>query len=136
MSCTHAVRLGKPYDKHKGSQVYWADPVPVFGGIFAGSADGSTRARKIYCSQLNIDAVVADKENKRLYFTNMTLLNPNDGSVQRGDIVDGRLKNIADVVPKGWGLKTPKQLSLDKANNKVYVADREGRTIRSDFNCP
>jgi len=125
----HAGLLPNPLYQHEKQQLYWVNATPLIGGIYAGAADGSTPAKKIITLPDSPDAVAVDKAAKRLYFTNMSLLNANDANVQRADIVNGRLANIVNVVPKGSGLKTPKQLVLDEASGKLYFADREGRKI-------
>lgn len=113
----------------EGRQLYWVDPSPLIGGIWAGTADGSSPARKLYSTGKNPDGLAIDKAAKRIYFTNMTLLNSQSGNVQRGDLVNGRVVNVIDLVPDGLGLKTPKQLELDEVNRHVYFSDREGRRV-------
>ena len=94
-----------------------------------GRADGSGSAKKILFNPYSADAVAIDAEEKRLYYTNMTLLSRYDGNLMRADIVGDQIENVTPVVPNGMGLRTPKQLILDKKNRKIYFADREGRRI-------
>lgn len=110
-------------------QLYWVDPSPLIGGIWTGAADASSRATKIYSTGKNPDGLAVEKAARRVYWTNMTLLNSSDASVQRGDLVGGQVKNVISIVPEGWGLRTPKQLKLDEVGRKVYFAEREGRRI-------
>jgi hypothetical protein len=54
----------------------------------------------------------------------------NDGSIQRADL-DGQ--NRKTIVPEG-GTFTPKQLHLDRENEKLYWSDREGmRVMRANL---
>jgi hypothetical protein len=54
----------------------------------------------------------------------------NNGSIERADL-DGR--NRRTIVPEG-GTFTPKQLTLDRENRKLYWCDREGmRVMRSNL---
>ncbi|MGH3337698.1 MAG: hypothetical protein ACRDPL_02560, partial [Propionibacteriaceae bacterium] len=56
--------------------------------------------------------------------------NRNDGSIERADI-DGGNRRL--IVPEG-GTFTPKQLTLDWRNRKLYWCDREGmRIMRADL---
>lgn len=123
------VHAGPVSGAAEGRQLYWVDPSPLIGGIWAGTADGSSPARKLYSTGKNPDGLAIDKAAKRIYFTNMTLLDSNSGNVQRGDLVNGKVANVIDLVPDGSGLKTPKQLVLDEVHRKVYFAEREGRRI-------
>ena len=132
--CSTFMLFCPPSYSHTNQQLYWTDPFPlnplVKGGLYAAPADGSGKPVRIWESYDHPDSVVVDKANKRLFWTNMTLLNPNDAFVQRGDIDrNGRLANVIDVVPKGMGLKTPKQIKLDTRYQKIYFADREGQRV-------
>lgn len=111
------------------AQVFWVDPIPLLGGMWSGPADGSGPARKIHQNALSPDGLAIDAAHRHIYFTNMSLLDPHDASVQRGELLDGRLQRVMDIVPEGWGLRTPKQIKLDLVRRHVYFADREGRRI-------
>jgi hypothetical protein len=76
------------------------------------------------------DGVAVDVAAGHIYWTNMGVLDLNDGSIERADI-DGRNRQI--IIPEG-GTFTPKQIHLDKANGKLYWCDREGmRVMRSNL---
>jgi hypothetical protein len=55
----------------------------------------------------------------------MGVPNLNDGSIERADL-DGQNRKV--IVPVGSTF-TPKQLHLDKKNDKLYWADREGMRV-------
>src|SRR5216683_4539453 len=94
------------------------------GRIHSANADGSDR--KVIVTGARIpDGVVVDVEAGHIYWTNMGVPNQNDGSIERADL-DGQ--NRKTIVPEG-GTFTPKQLYLDKKNEKLYWADREGMRI-------
>ncbi|KAK6000289.1 hypothetical protein QM012_003921 [Aureobasidium pullulans] len=61
----------------------------------------------------------------KLYYTNMGMPSLNNGSVCSLDL-DGT--DTKTIVPPGK-IFTPKQLSIDHAANKLYIADREGCKI-------
>ncbi len=72
------------------------------------------------------DGIVVDAEAGHIYWTNMGAdLKQNDGSIERADF-DG--KNRTTIVPEG-GTFTPKQLTLDRKNGKIYWCDREGMRV-------
>jgi DNA-binding beta-propeller fold protein YncE len=76
------------------------------------------------------DGVVVDVEAGHVYWTNMGIPSQNDGSIERVDVDGG---NRRFIIPPG-GTFTPKQIHLDKANGKLYWADREGmRVMRSNL---
>jgi hypothetical protein len=55
----------------------------------------------------------------------MGVPNRNDGSIERAD-TDGKNRKV--IVPEG-GTFTPKQIHLDKKNDKLYWCDREGMRV-------
>ena len=76
------------------------------------------------------DGIVVDTERGHIYWTNMGDPSANDGSIERCDL-DG--KNLTVIVPPG-GTYTPKQLKLDRSNDKLYWCDREGmRVMRANL---
>jgi len=94
------------------------------GHVMSMNADGSNK--KIIVSDGRMpDGVVVDVEAGHIYWTNMGVPNLNDGSIERVDM-DGRNRKF--IVPPG-GTFTPKQLHLDKANNRLYWCDREGMRV-------
>lgn len=114
---------------HSGQVLYWVNATPFIGGLYAGSADGSQPAGKIMFNPYSPDAVAIDGENKQIYMTNMKLLDGDNGNIMRADIDGEELTNIVLIVPNGTGVRTPKQLVLDKVHRKVYFSDREGRRV-------
>ena len=95
--------------------------------IFTLNPDGSDRKDIVTGCRLP-DGIVVDVEAGHIYWTNMGIPDANDGSIERVDI-DGR--NRKTIIPMGSTF-TPKQLYLDKKNQKLYWSDREGmRVMRS-----
>jgi sugar lactone lactonase YvrE len=92
--------------------------------IHSMNADGSDRKTVVSDCHLP-DGIVVDAEAGHIYWTNMGIPNPNDGSVERADI-DGR--NRTTIVAKG-DTHTPKQIILDKKGGKLYWCDREGMRV-------
>ncbi|WP_412850740.1 hypothetical protein ACL0VS_00990 [Chryseobacterium sp. PMSZPI] len=79
------------------------------------------------------DGIVVDNARGHIYATNMgvptggeTLYN-NDGSIERIDL-DG--SNHTIIIPVG-ATTTPKQLTLDRKNDRIYWGDREGMRVMS-----
>src|SRR5712671_179323 len=87
--------------------------------------------RKVIVTDCRIpDGIVVDVDGGHIYWTNMGVPSRNDGSIERVDL-EGR--NRTTIVPEG-GTFTPKQLQLDRKNNKLYWSDREGmRVMRSNL---
>ncbi len=78
----------------------------------------------------NPDGVAVDVEAGHIYWTNMGVPSRNDGSIERADLGGG---NRRTIVPEG-GTFTPKQLTLDRNNRKLYWCDREGmRVMRANL---
>jgi hypothetical protein len=97
--------------------------------VLSVNADGSDR--KVVVTECRLpDGIAVDLEGGHLYWTNMGVPNRNDGSIERADL-DGR--NRKTIVPQG-GTFTPKQLTLDMRNGKLYWSDREGmRVMRANL---
>jgi hypothetical protein len=77
------------------------------------------------------DGIAVDVRGGHIYWTNMGA-NPalSDGSIDRADI-DGKNRKV--IVPRGATF-TPKQMQLDKKNDKLYWCDREGmRVMRANL---
>jgi hypothetical protein len=100
------------------------------GRVLSMDPDGS-HPKVIAADCPHPDGIVVDVAAGHVYWTNMGAVpGLNDGSIERADI-DG--KNRKFIVPPG-GTFTPKQLHLDKANDKLYWSDREGmRVMRSNL---
>jgi hypothetical protein len=94
------------------------------GRVFSVNADGSDQ-KVLVTGCRHPDGIVVGVEARHIYWTNMGVPNLNDGSIERADL-DG--SNRKTIVPKG-GTFTPKQLHLDKENDKLYWADREGMRV-------
>jgi len=95
--------------------------------VFSVNPDGSDR--KVIVTDCRLpDGIAVDVEAGHIYWTNMGVPSRNDGSIERADL-DGR--NRKTIVPEGATF-TPKQIHLDKANDRLYWSDREGmRVMRS-----
>src|SRR5260221_5563892 len=91
--------------------------------------DGSDR--KVIVTNCHLpDGIAVDAAAGHIYWTNMGVPNLDDGSIERADL-DGNNRRV--IVPPG-GTFTPKQLQLDKENDKLYWCDREGmRVMRSNL---
>lgn len=106
------------------------------GRILSSNTDGSDLREMVTGLKHMPDGIVADTENGHLYWTNMgaSMSNPDDGSIQRCDLVDGG--NVTTIVPTGI-LHTPKQITLARPVNgkpSLYWCDREGmRVMRCDL---
>ena len=93
--------------------------------ILSVNPDGSDR-RVIVTGCPMPDGIAVHTEAGHIYWTNMgTDLKRNNGSIERADF-DG--SNRTTIVPEG-GTFTPKQLTLDKRNGKMYWCDREGMRV-------
>jgi len=99
------------------------------GLIHLMNADGSDR-KTIVTNCRFPDGIAVDAEAGHIYWTNMGVPNLNDGSIERAD-TDGKNRKV--IVPEG-GTFTPKQIHLDKKNDKLYWCDREGmRVMRANL---
>jgi hypothetical protein len=95
------------------------------GRIHSMNPDGSDR--KVIVTGCDMpDGIAVDVAAGHIYWTNMgTSPATNDGSIERADLDGGNRKVI---VPRGATF-TPKQIQLDKANDKLYWCDREGMRV-------
>jgi len=79
------------------------------------------------------DGIVIDNLNRQIYVTNMGVSTDgesfynSDGSIERIDL-DG--SNHKTLVSQGETV-TPKQLTLDRKNHRIYWCDREGMRVMS-----
>ena len=94
------------------------------GRIHSMNTDGSEREVIVTDCHLP-DGIVVDVDAGHIYWTNMGVPNLNDGSIERADI-DG--KNRKTIIAKGK-THTPKQIILDKRDDKLYWCDREGMRV-------
>src|SRR5215471_5794766 len=99
------------------------------GTIHSINPDGSDK-RTIVTDCRMPDGIAIDAEAGHIYWTNMGVPSRNDGSIERADL-DGSNRRI--IVPEG-GTFTPKQMTLDRKNRKLYWSDREGMCVmRANF---
>jgi DNA-binding beta-propeller fold protein YncE len=93
------------------------------------NSDGSDR--KVIVTECRYpDGIAVDVAGGHIYWTNMGVPKLNDGSIERADL-DGQ--NRKTIVPRG-GTFTPKQIQLEKKNQKLYWCDREGmRVMRANL---
>jgi len=100
------------------------------GRVLSANPDGSDLKTIINEGRKLPDGLVVDVAAGHIYWTNMGNPKQNDGSILRSDL-DG--KNMITIVPPG-GTFTPKQLQLERKNNKLYWSDREGmRVMRANL---
>src|ERR1700690_3556128 len=100
------------------------------GQVFSANPDGSDLKVIVSEGRRLPDGIVVDVAEGHLYWTNMGNPTANDGSIERADF-DGQ--NLTHIVPQG-GTFTPKQLQLDRENDKLYWCDREGmRVMRANL---
>src|SRR5262245_41726038 len=99
------------------------------GRVLSFNPDGS--GKKIIVSGCRFpDGVAVDAKAGHIYWTNMGIPSKNDGSIERADL-DGSNRRI--IVPEGATF-TPKQMTLDRKNRKLYWSDREGmRVMRANL---
>lgn len=94
------------------------------GRVFSINPDGSG-AKTLVTGCPHPDGIAVDAEAGYIYWTNMGVPSRNDGSIERADL-DGGNRRV--IVPEG-GTFTPKQLTLDRPNRKLYWSDREGMRV-------
>jgi len=95
------------------------------GQVLSANPDGSDLKVIVSEGRRIPDGIVVDTEAGQLYWTNMGNPNANDGSIERADF-DG---NNASHIVRNGSTFTPKQLQLDRKNQKLYWSDREGMRI-------
>ena len=114
-------------DKRMTSRLFLLD---LGGGrVLSLNPDGSDK--KVIATDCHWpDGMAVDLRARHVYWTNMGNPSSNDGSIERVDL-DG--SNRTTIVPLGATF-TPKQLHLDKHNDKLYWCDREGmRVMRANL---
>jgi hypothetical protein len=94
------------------------------GRIHSMNTDGSDH-RTVVTHCRTPDGIAIDVPAGHIYWTNMGVPHLNDGSIERADF-DG--KNRTTIVAQGL-THTPKQLQIDKADDKLYWCDREGMRV-------
>src|SRR5499425_2770907 len=99
------------------------------GRVFSINPDGSG-TKTLITGGRNPDGIAVDAAAGYIYWTNMGVPSKNDGSIERVDLDGG---NRRTIVPEGATF-TPKQMTLDRVNRKLYWCDREGmRVMRANF---
>ncbi|KAJ6438801.1 3-hydroxyacyl-CoA dehydrogenase, NAD binding domain [Purpureocillium lavendulum] len=86
--------------------------------------------KSIVSSQRTPDGIDISESAAKLFWTSMGMPTDKDGAIYASDL-DGR--NVTEIVSRG-SIHTPKQLTVDKENHKIYFADREGlKVMRCNF---
>jgi DNA-binding beta-propeller fold protein YncE len=108
--------------KTKAARLFFLDASS--GRVLSVNPDGSDK--KVIATGGRVpDGIAVDTKAGRIYWTNMGVPTHNDGSIERVDL-DG--KNRITIVPQGDTF-TPKQMTLDRKNAKIYWCDREGMRV-------
>ncbi|KAI2635771.1 3-hydroxyacyl-CoA dehydrogenase [Hypomontagnella submonticulosa] len=97
---------------------------PDAGRILVGTSDGH-HLRTLVTSQKTPDGIVVSLAEGKLFWTVMGSSGASDGTIL-SSTVDGQ--TIETIVPPG-AIHTPKQITIDRQNSKLYIADREGMRI-------
>lgn len=99
------------------------------GKIFTASANGEN-VRKLIDNLPMPDGIAISPSLGRMLWSNMGNPSENDGTIESANL-DGSDRKV--IVPVGVA-HTPKQLTIDHINKKVYFSDREGmRVHRTNF---
>jgi hypothetical protein len=117
------ARSRKPAAKAAAGRLFFLDLSD--GRVMCCTPDGSDLKTIVTMGRKLPDGIVVDVDAGHIYWTNMGIPSANDGSVMRADLDGG---NITTIVPEG-ATHTPKQLQLDKENERLYWSDREGMRI-------
>ncbi|KAJ5630007.1 hypothetical protein N7528_003664 [Penicillium herquei] len=104
-------------------------PTMTSGSVLEFSLDGQFQ-RTLVQSQSLPDGIAADGANGRIFWTCMGNPGKRDGAVYSADLSGGDIKTLVSA----GTINTPKQLTLDRVNEKVYFCDREGlRVYRCNY---
>ncbi|KAH6867383.1 hypothetical protein B0T10DRAFT_419877 [Thelonectria olida] len=99
------------------------------GRILVGSND-ERPLKPLLANQRTPDGIDISLSAGKLFWTSMGIPSQNDGAVLSCNL-DGT--EVKEIVPQG-SVHTPKQLTVDNENSKLYFADREGmRVTRCNF---
>ncbi|KAH7154607.1 hypothetical protein DER46DRAFT_613318 [Fusarium sp. MPI-SDFR-AT-0072] len=99
------------------------------GRVLVGSSDGRPM-KTLISGQRMPDGIDISKSAGKLFWTCMGNPSANDGAILSCNL-DGT--DLKEIVPQGL-VHTPKQLTVDNKNSKLYFADREGmRIMRCNF---
>ena len=116
-------KIAKPTPKGTAGRLFFLSASA--GQVLSANPDGSDLKVIVSEGRRIPDGIVVDTEAGQLYWTNMGNPNANDGSIERADF-DG---NNASHIVRNGSTFTPKQLQLDRKNQKLYWSDREGMRI-------
>ena len=99
------------------------------GRVLVGSSDKKP-LKTLISGQRMPDGIDISPSTNRLFYTTMGKPSKNDGAVYSCNL-DG--SDLKEIVPQG-SVHTPKQLTVDNENSKIYFSDREGmRVMRCNF---
>ncbi|PHH81295.1 hypothetical protein CDD82_1094 [Ophiocordyceps australis] len=99
------------------------------GRIVIGASDHRP-IKQIVTGQVMPDGIDISVPAGKMFWTTMGIPSANDGAVHSANL-DG--SDVKTVVPPG-SVHTPKQITIDHKNKKLYFTDREGmRVFRCDF---
>lgn len=103
--------------------------VMTSGRVLVGAADGRP-LKTLIPHQHAPDGLDISPTAGKLFWTCMGVASADDGSVHSANLDGTGLQTIVEA----GKIHTPKQLTVDDANRKLYIADREGLRIwRCDF---
>ncbi|EFY95697.1 3-hydroxybutyryl-CoA dehydrogenase [Metarhizium robertsii] len=94
------------------------------GRIMVGSPDGRP-FRTLVSNQHMPDGIDVSTSAKKLFWTSMGNPSQPDGAIFSSNL-DG--SHVKEIVPRG-SVHTPKQLTIDHKNSKIYFGDREGLKV-------
>ncbi|KAE8422837.1 hypothetical protein BDV36DRAFT_309829 [Aspergillus pseudocaelatus] len=121
-------------DPHEIYFLELAQSLKITNGDFFGqngrilrTTDGGKSITAVVSGLKAPDGIEISRSAGRIFWTNMGL----DTSVQDGSVMSANLNgsDIKTIIPEG-SVYTPKQLTLDDQNEKLYFCDREGMSVR------
>ncbi|KAF5624799.1 alcohol dehydrogenase [Fusarium tjaetaba] len=128
----------KPVESNHESSLYFLDiglsrgnakECASAGRVLLGSSDGKPM-KTLVSGQRMPDGIDISKSTGKLFWTCMGNPSANDGAVLSCNL-NGT--DLEEIVSQGL-VHTPKQLTVDNTNSKLYFADREGmRIMRCNF---
>ena len=103
------------------------DSGPRVGRVLTCKPDGSGLSVLVDNLESNPDGIIYDPKQDLIYWTNMgaSFGKANDGYIL---CADRHGQHVKTILPKGI-THTPKQLTLDRDNRKLYWCDREGMRV-------
>ena len=102
------------------------------GRLLVGSPDTKQQLECVVAGQQLPDGIDISLSAGKLFWTSMGFPATNDGAILSSNL-DG--SDVKEIIPRGSGCAhTPKQLTVDHQNSKIYFGDREGlRVSRCNF---